>query len=278
MRLRFEDLVFSYPALDGAGERRALDGVGASIEPGELLVILGPNGAGKSTLVKVLSGLERVQSGRVCIGGEPIERLSVLERARRLAIVPQSLAAIPEVHVEDFVMGGRYAHHGRLRGPGPADVEAVREALEACDVAELGLRLLGHLSGGQRQRVLIARALAQEAPILLVDEPTSSLDPKHQLAVFELLSRLAARGRAIGVVTHELNLASQFADRILLMSGGQSLCEGVPEQVLVPEVLEPVYGNACLRFGEFEVGGGRSRPFVLPWRSYQEGRSDSGGG
>jgi len=141
-------------------------------------------------------------------------------------------------------------------------------ALASCDVSELGGRMLSSLSGGQRQRVLVARALAQEAPVLLVDEPTSSLDPGHQLAIFELLANLAARGHAVLVVTHDLNLASQFSSRIALLSAGRFVASGTPSEVLRPEVLWPVYGSGLV-FGERPDMQGSLRPFVLSWRDSQ---------
>jgi len=259
--LSTEALVLDYP-----GPLRALDGVSVEIRPGELVAAIGPNGAGKSTLVKALCGLLAPSAGRVLLEGRELDGFSPRERARRVAVVPQSLRALPDVLVESFVLGGRYGHLGPWRRGGPRDRAAVRAAMEQADVGDLGARLLANISGGQRQRVLIARALAQEAAFVLVDEPTSSLDPEHQLAVFELLAALTGEGRAVVVVTHDLNLASQFAGSILLMDAGRVAARGSPEDVLRPEVLEPVYG-AHFRYGRLPApGGAGERPFVLPWR------------
>ncbi len=239
---------------------RAVEGVDLVLQDGELLVVLGPNGSGKSTLLRLLAGLLVPGRGQVLLDGEALSGLAPRERARRLAVVPQALAALPEVTVESFVLGGRYAHIDRWRGSQPADRQAVREALEAADVADLRARALPDLSGGQRQRVLVARALAQQTRRLLVDEPTAALDLQHQLRVFELLARLARQGRAVLVVTHDANLASQFADRVALLHAGRLCALGPPREVLRREVLGPVYGPH-LHFGALPDG----TPFVLPW-------------
>ena len=183
-----------------------------------------------------------------------------------MALVPQFLDAIPAVTVESFALGGRYGHLDAWRRANSKDHEAVELALREANVFDLRERLLAELSGGQRQRVLIARALAQEARYLLVDEPTSSLDPEHQLGVFTLLSRLASDGHGVVVVTHDLNLASQYADEIALMHSGRFVAVGAPSDVLKPEVLDPVYG-AHFRFGTWGGAAGEERPFVLPWSS-----------
>jgi iron complex transport system ATP-binding protein len=258
--LRAERLVFDYP-----GPLRAVDGVDLEVRSGELIAIIGPNGAGKSTLLSLFAGMLEPAEGRVLLGGRPLGECAPRERARQVAIVPQFLDRLPEVLVRDFVLGGRYSHLGAFGRPREHDREAVAAALEACDASGLGDRLLTRISGGQRQRVLIARALAQEAPVLLVDEPTSSLDPEHQLAVFDLLARQTCEGRAVLVVTHDLNLASQFATRMLLVQDGRIAAEGDAEAVLCREVLTGVYGDR-LAYGRLPVPWDPAgRPFVLPW-------------
>lgn len=247
------------------GGVRALAGVDLALAASELLVVIGPNGSGKSTLLRALAGLLVPSSGTVSVGGMSVRSLQPLERARRVAVVPQFLPTLPEVTVESFALGGRYAWLRPWRGPQRADFERVQAALEACDAADLSGRLMGELSGGQRQRVLVARALAQEARAVLVDEPTNSLDPEHQVRTFELLARLACDGRGALVVTHDLNLAGQFADRIALLDAGRIVAQGRPQDVLVREVLEPVYGRR-LHYGTLPAADGSARPFVLPWR------------
>ncbi len=256
VRLRARDLVFDY-----AGPLRALDGVSLELSGGELVVIVGPNGSGKSTLVRCLAGLLAVQSGSIEVEGGALASLSSRERARRIAVVPQFLPRLPDVRVFDFVLGGRYAHFDRWRNASGRDREVVRDALAHCDSTDVEQRLMSELSGGQRQRVLVARAIAQEAGVLLIDEPTNSLDPEHQLAVFESIAALVRGGRAAAVVTHDLNLASQFATRLVLMKSARIVRDGSVESVLTREALEPVYGPN-LYYGRFE--GPNSRPFVLP--------------
>lgn len=258
--LSTERLVFEYP-----GPVRAVDGIELAVESGELLAVLGPNGAGKSTLLRLLCGLLAPQQGAVRLCGTPLGELGFRQRARRLALVPQKLRSLPELTVETFVEGGRYSHRGLFGGGDGRDGEVVRQALRDCDVEGLGERMLDQISGGQAQRVLVARALAQEAELLLVDEPTSSLDPEHQIRIFELLARLTCEGRGVIVVTHDLNLASQFASRLVLLNGGRIVAEGDADSVLRREVLAPVYGDH-LRFGSFPAPyGAGSRPFVVPW-------------
>jgi iron complex transport system ATP-binding protein len=258
--LRIDGLAYTYP--DGP---RAVDGVSFEIDRGELVVVIGPNGAGKSTLMKLIAGLLPPDAGSVEVDGQALETLASRERAQRIAVVPQSLNALPDVTVENFVLGGRYAHLGAWNRTSANDMEIARRALVDADAAELADRLLTQLSGGQRQRVLIARALAQESEVLLVDEPTNSLDPEHQLAVFELIARLTCAGRTAIAVTHDLNLASQFATSIALLKDGRVAARGTADEVLEREVLEPVYGSN-LRYGHWPArGGDGERPFVVPW-------------
>ncbi len=259
-RLEAQEAAFAY-----AGGVRAVQGVSLAAHAGELLLVIGPNGAGKSTLLKLFAGLVAPDAGRVALDGRPVARIAPRERARRIAVVPQFLHALPQTSVASFVGGGRYAHLDRWRRSSSADRAAVRSALADADVTDLAERALEELSGGQRQRVLIARALAQEAELLLVDEPTSSLDPEHQVQAFALLARLCAEGRTVLVVTHELNLASQFASRIALLADGCVVAHGGVEDVLRRDVLEPVYGRH-LAYGRLPgPGGAGERPFVVPW-------------
>ena len=248
---------FAFP-----GPVPALDDVSLSLQPGELVVLIGPTGSGTSTLLRLLAGLLVPATGAVELDGAPVAALGPRERARRLAVVPQGLAAWPDRTVADFVAGGRYAHVSRWSGPQPADAYAVAVALAAADVAEIARRRISELSGGQRQRVLVARALAQDAPWLLVDEPTAALDFEHQVRIVSLLASLADGGRSVLVATHDVNLASQFADRVALLDSGRLVCCGPPAEVLTRAVLEPVYGPH-LHVGAMPPPDGR--PFVLPW-------------
>jgi len=262
MKLQLRSVVVDYP-----GGIRALDGVDLTFEPGQLVCLAGPNGSGKSTLLKTCAGLLEPTAGGVLLDERPLARLRPRERALRLASVPQILQALPRTSVERFVLGGRYAHgtllERALGAPRPDDLAAVRRALAEADAADLTQRRLDELSGGQRQRVLVARALAQEASILLFDEPTVMLDPAHQVLVFELIARASAAGRTAVVATHDLGLAGCFADSLVLLDAGQVRASGPPSEVLRPEILRPVYGEDLLFLSE--AAGGQERTLVVPW-------------
>jgi iron complex transport system ATP-binding protein len=236
-KLEARELGLTYPS--GA---HALDAVSLEVGAGELVAVVGPNGSGKSTLLRCLGGLLAPTAGRVLLDGRDVHVLEATQRARRLAFVPQYLPAVPDVRVDDFVLGGRYAHIDRWRGPAREDLEQVQSALAACDALDLAPRALTELSGGQRQRVLIARAVAQAAPVVLVDEPTAALDPAHQVSMFALLARFAREGRAVIVATHELGLSSRAANRMCVLQGGRVRVLGAPRDVLEPQVLREVYG------------------------------------
>ena len=245
---------------------RALDSVSLNVAHGEFLAVIGPNGSGKSTLLRALSGLQAIDEGSISLEGQALTALDSPERARRVALVPQSLDVLPGYSVSDFVLHGRYAHLSSWGLFSRHDRDVARECLRRVGAAEFLDRAMNEMSGGERQRVLIARALAQESRTILLDEPTSALDLKHQLVVYRLIFEMHRHaGRTIVVVTHDLNLASQFADRLVLMLNGKIVSDGTPANVLRRDVLETVYGSD-LAFGAFEqtVAGG-SRPWVLPW-------------
>jgi iron complex transport system ATP-binding protein len=220
-----------------------LEAVDLDLRAGELVAVVGLNGAGKSTLLRALAGLLRPSAGEVRLDGRDVQALSGMQRARRIAYVPQALAALPPVTVERFVLNGRYAHLGLLRLPTAADRAIARDALAATDVVQHAGRPLAELSGGERQRTLVARALAQQADVLLCDEPVSAFDLPHQLGLLDLLADLAARGRIVVLTTHDLNLASQYADRVaVLHERGIAAC-GPPRQALQRAVVERVWGE-----------------------------------
>jgi len=243
--------------------------VGLELAAGELVCVIGPNGSGRSTLLRLCAGLLAPLAGRVELEGHDLTTLPARERACRLAFVPQGLQALPDLDVRTFVLGGRYAHLSRWAGvfarTTPADRTAVESALAEADVGTLAERRLEELSLGQFQRVRVARALAQEAPLLLFDEPTAALDPEHQVRLFQLIERLVASGRAALVVTHELSLASRFAHRVLVLDAGRIQTRGTPAEVFRPEVLRPVFGRH-LHYGPGpRAGEGPGRPLVVPW-------------
>jgi iron complex transport system ATP-binding protein len=226
------------------GGARILDGVSVDVGEGEWLSIVGPNGAGKSTLLRAMAGLVAIGgSGSVEIGGRPLGSMSRRERAQAVALVPQVPVVPPGVAVTDYVMLGRTPHMPPLGRESAADLEAVRVALEELDLLRFADRPLDTLSGGERQRVLIARALAQASPVLLLDEPTSALDVGHQQDVLELVDRLRVANRLTVVSTmHDLTLAGQYADRLVLLEGGRVVTAGTAEDVLTEENLARFYG------------------------------------
>ena len=257
------DLAYAHP-----GPVPAVSGVSLTLGASELAFLIGPNGSGKSTLLRLLAGLLLPQHGSVSAGGLSLAGAPARERAREIALLPQSLPLLPDVSVGEFVLAGRYAHVSGYGALSRSDREAVERALAQCDVTGLEARNLHELSGGQRQRVLLARALAQEARVLLVDEPTSALDPEHQIAVCELLAELAHAGRTVLVVTHDLVLAGQYAQRVLVLDRGVLVADGTPAHVFTPAVLGPVYGPH-LAYTQLPPRrpGEAPRPLVLPRRA-----------
>jgi iron complex transport system ATP-binding protein len=219
-----------------------LDGVSCAVEPGRLLAVVGPNGSGKSTLVRALSGLIRLERGEVRVKDEPLARWTRAALARVLAVVSQGEEVAFPLRVDETVMLGRYARLGPLAATGPADRAAVADALARCDVADLAERTIDSLSGGEWQRVRLARALAQEPQVLVLDEPTTSLDVRHEMELFELIRRLVDAGLAVMIITHHINLAARFTDRMLLLSAGRVAALGTPAEVLRRDIVREVFG------------------------------------
>ena len=227
--------------VDLAG-RPVLRGASFEAQAGELVGLLGPNGAGKTTLLRALCRLVPARAGEVLWDGRRIDRMSERERAACLAYLPQGQAVHWPLGVRRLVELGRLPRLGALARLGPADAQAVEAAMTAAGVAHLADRTATTLSGGERARVLLARALAVEAPVLLADEPTAALDPRHALAVMALMQRIAAEGRLVVAVMHDLALAERFCDRIVLVQDGRTVADGPPAAVLTPERLDAVYG------------------------------------
>ncbi len=230
------ELAIGYP---GHPVGRAID---LEVRAGEIFCLLGPNGSGKTTLFKTLLGLLPAQGGEVRISGRLLAAIGRREFARRIAYVPQAHTAQFPYTVLDMVTMGRTAHLGLFAAPGPADRLAARAAL-----ARLGIELLAEteytrISGGQRQLAMIARALAQEAPAVVMDEPTASLDFGNQVVVLKEALRLAAAGLGVVLSTHDPDHAFAVADKVALLSGGQLIATGPPEAVLAPDRLKTVYG------------------------------------
>ncbi len=230
----------------GYGGRRVLRDLSLTCRSGELLGVLGANGSGKSTLLRVASGVLRPAAGGVRVGATDLASLSRREIARRVALLPQDAGPVFPITALDVVLLGRHPWQPAFAFEGEEDVAGARRALREVDAADLAERDLSTLSGGERQRVLLARALCQGGSVLLCDEPTSHLDMRHQSAVFRLLRRVADGGRAVVVVTHDVNLAAQACDRLLFLRGGEdgatpAAC-GAPRDVVTADVLRDTYG------------------------------------
>lgn len=236
MELALENIHFSYN-----GEA-ILRGVSLTVRTGEVVGLIGPNGAGKSTLLRLALGMLPPGVGRVHIDGRPLDRLGRREAARLLAWVPQGSLPGFGFTAHEMVLMGRHPHQGRLAGESAEDYRVVEAAMRDTGTWPLRRRPFDTLSGGEQQRVLVARALAQDPRIVLLDEPTSHLDPRHQLEVLTSVDRWRRQGeRSVLVVLHDLNLASQFCDRLALLAGGRVVREGPPEEVLDEEILAGVY-------------------------------------
>ena len=224
------------------GPRLVLHEVSLEVASGEVLALIGPNGAGKSTLVRAVSGVIPIQSGQVRTNGDDFASLSPMQRARYLAVVPQAVSLPAAFTVWETVLLGRTPYLGFLGQPSAKDEDLARGALERVSALALAERRVGELSGGEQQRVLLARALCQSTPILLLDEPTAHLDLQYQVSLLEIVSDLAHRDKlAVLIALHDLNLAARYADRMALMVAGQITAVGKPDEVLLPDVIEAAY-------------------------------------
>ena len=224
------------------GARRVLEGVDLALAPGSVTAILGPNGSGKTTLLRLLAGLLAPTAGRVLLGERPLDEIPRRELARAVALV----GVEPEIPFAwtalEIVLMGRAPHLAAGRLEGAAEIERARAALARLDAAPLAHRAITELSAGERQRVLLARGLCQQTPALLLDEPTSHLDPAHALRLASILRELAADGRAIAWVAHDLNLAARGADRLVFLRHGRVAAAGSPDEVLTEATIRQVFG------------------------------------
>lgn len=231
----------SFKAIDlcfTSGGRQLIDSITLSFEPGILYAVLGPNGAGKSTLLKALAGIWNPTSGSVLYDGSDLSKLSRQEISRIVTLVPQQYSVPFQYTVGEMVQMGRYARYPRSI---PHD-QVIAEALKAVDAGHLIERPFGQLSQGERQRVLIARALATEASVLLFDEPTSNLDLRHQVLIWELLRRLAASGKVVIVTVHDLTSAQQHCPQMAMLNHGRCEASGPTAEVLTPDLIAKVLG------------------------------------
>jgi len=236
--IEVENLSFSYAPLS-----TVLKNISFEVMSGTFLAVAGPNGAGKSTLLNLLCGMLVPKSGTIRIDAVAIESYKTDDLAKKVAVVRQESVPVFGFSVIEMVLMARTPHFGQLGFESKADREIANEALEATDTAQFALRPLGSLSSGERQRVFIARALAQNTAILLLDEPTSFLDLKHQVGIYDLLKATQLeKGKTIVAVTHDINLAAQYADEVLLLGADSSYNIGKIEDILFPEQIEKVFG------------------------------------
>lgn len=224
-------------------------------------VIVGPNACGKSTLLRALSRMLKPTEGRVLLDGQTIHSLPAKKVARILGLLPQTSVAPDGITVADLVARGRYPHQGLLRQWSPEDERIVRESMASTGVADLAERYVDELSGGQRQRVWIAMALAQQTPLLLLDEPTTFLDIQHQLEVLDLCAELhETQGRTLVAVLHDLNQAARYATHLVALRDGRVVAEGTPSEVVTAELVEEVFGVRSRVIEDPESG----TPLVVP--------------
>jgi iron complex transport system ATP-binding protein len=241
------------------GGRAVLHDISLSLASGHLVALVGPNGAGKTTLLRALAGL-LPSHGEIRVGGDALASLPLRERARRFAYLPQGHVMHWPLPARDIVALGRYPHGAtdpaRLT---PKDAEAVLRAMRAADVLEFGERRVTELSGGERSRVALARVFAVEAPVILADEPTASLDPRHQIDIMKSLRAAADRGALVVVVTHDLSLAARFADHVLVLSKGRLVAQGTAAEALSEQVMADVFRISAYR-AEYQ-----REVVIVPW-------------
>jgi iron complex transport system ATP-binding protein len=257
-----QDIRFSY------GSHSVLKGVTMEVAPGQVLSIVGPNGSGKSTLLRCLARVLKPQGGAVFLDGREAARISSRELARLLGYVPQAVGEVFPFTVLETVLMGRKPHLNW--GVAPKDLAVVAQVMQFMGLVEMAQRQMDQLSGGQKQKVFIARALAQEPQVFLFDEPTSSLDIRHQLEVLELVRELAGQQkRQVVMVLHDLNLAARFSDRMVMLKEGLIFAAGRPGDVLTAENVSAVYGV------EASIADSALGPYVLPLRPVAVGPAPS---
>lgn len=237
-----------HPALEARGlvvaydGKVVVDGVDLALPEGSFTVILGPNASGKSTVLRALARVLKPESGDVLFDGRALGEYGSKELARRMGLLPQDAIAPEGMRVADLVSRGRYPHHSALQRWTSADDSATREALAATNTADLAERYVDQLSGGQRQRVWVALLLAQQTPVMLLDEPTTFLDIAHQYELLDLLRELNEQGKTVIAVLHDLNQAARYADNLVLMKEGRVVATGTPSELITAERVGDVFG------------------------------------
>jgi iron complex transport system ATP-binding protein len=245
----------------GYAEKMVLEDVSFQVAAGEVLAVIGPNGAGKSTLVRAISGVLTPHSGSIRISGKSVVGMNFLQRARHLAVLPQTRQLPGDFTVYQTILLGRTPYLNWLGSPGKTDHEHVRWAMERTQILEFADRRVGELSGGEQQLVLLARALAQDTPVLLLDEPTTHLDLEHQSRILKLVWKLASEtNRAVLMVIHDINWAGLYANRVAIFKRGRIFAIGKPKEVLTSENLQQVYNISVdiIPHPEYDT------PLVLP--------------
>lgn len=243
------------------GGREIISGVNLSIERGKFYTVIGPNGSGKTTLLRTIAASLEPQSGKVLIEDVAIQDFKVKELARKLAYVSQNTNIDFDFNVMDYVLMGRHPYLGLFRSEGKNDLSYARRAMEITNTWHLREKNINEISGGERQRVIVARALTQDAPIILLDEPISQLDIHHQIELMDTLqSMVEICGATIVTVLHDLNMASQYSDYIVLLNNGTVVRYGKPEDVLCKEVISGVYNLRVQVVQNPETG----RPLIIP--------------
>ncbi|MEU8285378.1 ABC transporter ATP-binding protein [Micromonospora sp. NPDC048905] len=253
-RLRADALTLAYD------KRVVVRDLDVQITDGSFTAIVGPNACGKSTLLRSLARVLKPQAGAVYLDGQTIASQPSKQVARQLGMLPQSSVAPGGIVVEELVARGRFAHQRLLRQWSPEDEAAVADAMRQTEVTDLADRFVDELSGGQRQRVWLAMALAQQTPILLLDEPTTFLDLSHQFEVLDLCADLHEQGRTVVAVLHDLNHACRYATELIVMREGQVLAQGPPAEVMTAELVETVFAMPCRVMTDPET----DTPMVVP--------------
>ncbi|KMJ46276.1 iron-enterobactin transporter ATP-binding protein [Xenorhabdus khoisanae] len=253
-RLKAHDLSLAY------GKRTIINGVNLAIHDGEFSVIIGPNGCGKSTLLRAISRSMQPQRGEVLLDGTNIHHHKPKSVARELSLLTQGAVVTEALTIYELVSRGRYPYQSFLRQWSAEDERVVNEALKAVDLWDMSHKLVSELSGGQRQRAWFAMTLAQQTPIILLDEPTTYLDISHQIELLDLCQGLHRQGKTLVLVLHDINLALRYASRLIMIKDGQVYAEGVPEEIVTVQNITDVFGLACRIIRDPES----NKPLIIP--------------